>query len=60
MIILIDAGKVFHKTQNSLIIKNFSKQGPEVNSLNMIKGIFEKATTTIIFNSEKSVYFTPK
>lgn len=26
----------------------------------MIKGIFEKATTTIIFNSEKSVYFTPK
>ena len=50
MLILLDA-EVFHKAQNSLINWKFQH-------LNMIKDIFEKATTNIILNSEKC--FTPK
>ena len=55
MIISINAEKAFDKIQHSYMIlkKNLQKAGIEGTYLNIIKAIYDKHTTNIIFNGEK-------
>ena len=60
MIISIDAEKTFDKIQHSFMIKILQKAGIEGTYLNIIKDIYDKATTNIIFNGEKLKTFPLK
>ena len=53
MIISIDAGKAFGKIQHQFMIKTLQKMGIEGTYLNIVKAIYDKPTTDIIFNREK-------
>ena len=50
---LIDAEKVFDKTQHPFMIKTLQKVGIEENYLNIIKPIYDKSTANIILNGKK-------
>ena len=60
MIISIDAEKAFDKIQHSFMIKTLQKAGIEGTYLNIIKAIYDKPTTNIIFNGEKLKAFPLK
>ena len=53
MIISIDAEKAFNKIQHRFMIKTLTTVGIEGTHLNIIKAIYDKATTNIILNDEK-------
>ena len=53
MIISIDAEKAFDKIQHQFMIKTLQKMGIEGSYLNIIKATYDKATASIILNSEK-------
>ena len=53
MIISIDAEKAFDKIQHPFMIKTFQKAGIEGTYLNIITGVYDKATANIILNGEK-------
>ena len=53
MIISVDVGKAFDKTQDHFMIKTLSKLGIEGMFFNLIKVIYEKPTTNIILHREK-------
>ena len=52
MIISIYAGKAFDKIQHLFMIKIFHTVGTEGTHLNIIKAIYDKSTTNILFNGE--------
>ena len=58
MIILIDAEKAFDKIQNQFIIKILQKVWIEGIYFNIIKAIYNKPTSNIIFNSKKTKAFS--
>jgi len=60
MIISIDAEKAFDKIQHPFMIKTLQKAGIERTYLNVIKAIYDKPTTNIIFNGEKLKAFPLK
>ena len=51
-IISIDAEEAFDKIQHPFMIKIFQKIGIEGTYLNIIKAMYDKPTTNIIFNGE--------
>jgi hypothetical protein len=53
LIISIDAEKAFNKIQQHFMIKAPRKVGIEEMCLNIVKATYDKATATIIINSEK-------
>ena len=53
MIISIDAEKAFDKIQHPLMLKTLSSVGIEGTYINIIKGIYDKPTTSIILNRQK-------
>ena len=53
MIISTDTEKVFDKIQHPFMITTLTKVGIDGIYLNIIKAIYDKATTNIIFNREK-------
>ena len=53
MIISIDEEKTFDKIQHPFMIKTLQKAGIEGTYLNIIKPIYDKHRTNIIFNGEK-------
>ena len=53
MIISIDAEKAFDKIQHAFMMKTLQKAGIEGTYFNIIKAIYDKPTSNIIFNSEK-------
>ena len=53
MIISIDAEKAFDNIQYPFMIKTLHKAGIQGTYLNIIKTIYDKPTSNIIFNSEK-------
>ena len=53
MIISIDAGTAFDKSQHQFMIKTLQKVGIEGTYLNIIKAIYDKPTANIMVNSEK-------
>ena len=53
MIISIDTGKAFDKSQHAFMIKALQKIGIEGPYLNIVKAIYDKPTTNIILNGEK-------
>ena len=53
MIILIDVEKAFDKIQHPFMTKTFSKVGIEGAFLNIIKVMYERPTSNIIFNRQK-------
>ena len=53
IIMLIDAEKVFDKTQHPFMTKTLQKVGIEENYLNIIKPIYDKSTANIILNGKK-------
>ena len=53
MIISIDAEKVFDKIRHPFMIKTLQKIGIEGKYLNIIKAIYDKPSTNIIFNDER-------
>ena len=60
MIISIDAEKAFDKIQHTFMIKTLRKAVIEGTYLNIIKAIYDKPTTNIIFNGEKLKAFPLK
>ena len=52
MVISIDAGKVFDKTQHPFMMKTLSKMGLEATCLNIIKATYDKPTASIILNGQ--------
>lgn len=58
MIISIDAQKAFDNIQHLFMTNTLNKLGIEVDSFNMIMGIYEKPTVNIIFNGGKLKDFT--
>ena len=52
MTIAIDAEKAFDKVQHPLMIKTLSKVRIEGAFLNIIKAIYERPTSNIIFNEQ--------
>ena len=54
VIISIDAEKAFDKIQHSFMVKTLQKMGIEGTYLNIVKAIYDKATTNIIFSVEKT------
>ena len=60
MIISIDAGKAFNKTQHPFMTKTLQKAGTEGTYLNIIKAIYDKPTANIILNGEKLKAFPLK
>ena len=60
MIISIDAEKAFEKIQHPFMIKTLQKAGIEGTYLKIIKAIYDKPTTNIIFNGEKLKAFPLK
>ena len=57
MIISIDAERAFDKIQHRFLIKTLQKMGIEGTHLNIIKGIYDKPTASIILNDEKMKAF---
>ena len=57
IIISIDAEKIFGEICHPLMIKWLNKLRIEGNFLDLIKNIFEKSTTIIIFNDEIVKFF---
>ena len=53
MIISIEAEKASEKIQHFFMMKTLNKLEREGNFLNMIKGIYEKPTANIMFNSKR-------
>ena len=53
MIISIDAGKAFNKTQHLFMIKTLKKVGIEETYLNITEAIYDKHTANIILNGER-------
>uniref|UniRef100_A0A452VFM8 RNA-directed DNA polymerase n=1 Tax=Ursus maritimus TaxID=29073 RepID=A0A452VFM8_URSMA len=53
MILSIGAEKAFDKIQHPFLIKTLHSVGIEGTYLNIIKAIYKKPTTNIIFNGEK-------
>ena len=53
MIISIDEEKAFDKIQHVFMLKTIQKVGIEGTYLNIIKAIYEKPTTNIVFSGEK-------
>ena len=53
MIILIGAEKVLDKIQHQFMIKPLQNMGIEGPYLNILKAIYDKSTTNIIFYGEK-------
>ena len=60
MIISIDAGKAFNKTQHPFMIKTLQKASREGTYLDIIKAIYNKPTENIILNGEKLKVFSLK
>ena len=60
MIISIDAGKAFNKTQHPFMIKTLQKASREGTYLDIIKAIYNKPTENIILNGEKLKTFPLK
>ena len=60
IVISIDAVKDFDKIQHPFEIKIVQKAGIEGTYLNIIKAIYDKPTTNIIFNGEKLKAFPLK
>ena len=60
MIISIDAEKAFDKFQHPFMIKTLQRAEIEGTYLNIIKGIYDKPTSNIIFNGEKLKAFPLK
>ena len=58
MIISIDAGKAFDKIQNQFIIKILQKVCIKGIYFNIIKAIYKKPTSNIIFNGKKPKAFS--
>ena len=58
MIISIDTGKAFDKSQHAFMIKALQKIGIEGPYLNIGKAIYDKPTTNIILNGEKLKAFS--
>lgn len=52
IIISIDADKTFDRIQHPSMIKTLTKLGIEKNLLNLVKGIYEKPTASVILNGE--------
>ena len=53
MNISVEAEKAFDKIQYPFMVKTLSKLGIEGSFLNMIKGVYEKATANITLNDER-------
>ena len=53
MIITTDAEKSFDKIQLPFMVKTLQRVGREETYLNIIKTIYDKPTSNVIFNSEK-------
>ena len=53
LIISIDAGKSFDRTQHSFMIKTLQKVGKKGTYFNIIKATYDKSTGNIILNGEK-------
>ena len=53
MIVSTDAEKAFDKIQHLFMIKTLQKMGIEGIYLNIIKAMYSKPATNIIFNGEK-------
>ena len=53
MIILIDAGKTFDKSQHPFTIKTLNKVGIQHIHLNIIKAVYDKPPASIRFNGQK-------
>ena len=53
IVISLDAEKAFDKIQHPFMIKTLQKMGIEGTYLNIVKAIYDKPTTDIIFNREK-------
>ena len=53
MMISVDAEKDFDKIQHSFMIKSIQQMGIEGTYLNIIKAMYSKPATNIIFNGEK-------
>ena len=60
MIISVDAGKAFNKTQHPFVMKTLQKAGIEGTYLNTIKAIYKKPTANILLNGEKLKTFPLK
>ena len=62
MIISMDAEKAFEKIQHPFMIKKktLQKAGIEGTYLNIIKAVYDKPTSNIIFNGEKLKAFPLK
>ena len=60
MIISIDVEKAFDKIQHPFMIKTLRKAAIEGTYLNIIKAIYDKITTNIIFNGENLTEFPLK
>ena len=54
VIISIDTEQAFDKIQHSFMVKTLQKMGIEGTYLNIVKAIYDKATTNIIFSVEKT------
>lgn len=50
---VIRCRKTFDRIEHPFMIKTLSKLGMEENSLNMIRAMYEKSTTTIILYGER-------
>ena len=53
MIISIDVGKTFDKSQHPFVIKTLNKVDTDGTYLNIIKAIYDKPTANIVLNVEK-------
>ena len=53
MIISIDTERAFNKTQHLFLLKTLNKLGIEGAYLKIIRAIYDKPTTNIIWNGEK-------
>ena len=60
MIISIDAEKAFERIQHPFLIRTLSKVGIEGSYLNIIKGIYDKATANIILSGQKLEAYPPR
>ena len=60
MIISVDAGKAFNKTQHPFVMKTLQKADIEGTYLNTIKAIYKKPTANILLNGEKLKTFPLK
>ena len=53
IIISINAGKAFDKSQHPFMIKTLQRMGIEDTYLNIVKDIYDKPTANFILNVEK-------